>query len=666
MARIGIVLGADQFHFLGQVLDSLDTAAMLIDGDECIVAWNTSYLTFFPEHTGLIHPGWPYPENLRHYFTLNTAESERGNLDQIIAQAIARHRNMVHPLVFQNPDGRWMRSQIFWAPDGSCLKIWTDPGKLSAIFQAGDEISMSNAVNDGIAVFSPDGRFMLANRRMTDFFPTAVDLFNEHSTYRDHLRRYCDTIFDASEAAKLGVLMERQRPSEVPLLDPLVIRRRDGRWMKMEERIGFDGRLNVLWTDVSALKSMDSAIVELNRLVQEREQARRETEAALRRSEAASQAKSSFLAMMSHEIRTPMNGILGMVRLLMESPLSEEQSDFAGTVYHSVEALLSILNDILDFSKLEAGKLDIEPTDIDLPQLITGVLALMSPRAAEKGLKLEQRIDPALPRWISIDPVRLRQVLLNLVGNAVKFTQHGSVSLSVRHIGDAPDGRPFARFAVADTGIGIAPETAEHLFTEFTQADNTITRRFGGTGLGLAICKKLVQLFGSRIDVSSVPGEGSTFSFTLPLSAASGPPRPIGSAADRDGGAPQVPPLSILLAEDNLVNQKVAVAMLRKRGHQVTVVGDGGQAVDAVGAKDYDVVLMDVQMPLVDGLEATRRIRALPPPRNRVAVIAMTANAMKGDEQRCLDAGMDGYVSKPIDPGQLDAALLRHVAARVT
>jgi signal transduction histidine kinase/ligand-binding sensor domain-containing protein/CheY-like chemotaxis protein len=399
---------------------------------------------------------------------------------------------------------------------------------------------------------------------------------------------------------------------------------------------------------------VDARTRELQEEVAERTRAERALVEAREAAIEASRLKSEFLANMSHEIRTPMNGVIGMTDLALEHRLEPRVREYLETVRSSAESLLCVINDILDFAKIEAGKLDLVAVDFDLRQLLDDLVALLEPRARDKGLVLRCHVPPDLAPRLSGDPLRLRQVLTNLVGNALKFTDRGEVRAELALVESPEPSRPVGvRFAVADTGIGIAESDCARIFDAFTQADGSSTRRFGGTGLGLAISSQLVQLMGGRLEVESEPGRGSTFSFTVGFVEAD-------ASVEEPEIAPSIPVgrrLSVLVAEDNPVNQLLTVRLLEKAGHQATVVETGTAAIDALGRSHFDVVLMDVQMPAMNGFEATRLIRAATGPRAGVPIIALTAHAMRGDRERCLDAGMNGYVTKPLRADELYAAL---------
>jgi len=452
---------------------------------------------------------------------------------------------------------------------------------------------------------------------------------------RLHPREFYQSIWDSLLAGVVwqGEVCNRNKRGELYWISATMIPVMDGQ--------GLPERYIAIGTEISSRKFAEAALQD-----------------ALTKAEAANRAKSDFLATMSHEVRTPMNGVLGMVDLLLDTRLTNEQQQMAMTVRSSGEALLEILNDILDLSKLEAGRMEVEVALFRPAELARGVVELFTPKAREKGVELVLEAAPELFENYLSDPGRLRQVLLNLVGNAIKFTKKGRVSVALSL--DTIDGELHLAARVTDTGLGIAKAAQGRIFGTFSQGDASMARRFGGTGLGLAICKRMVELMEGAIGFESQEGQGAAFWFRVPLMTVGQFPQDVDSNLEEPGSeSDSQPSLRILVAEDNVVNQKVAQGILSRLGHSVEIAEDGEVAVRKLMAADFDLVLMDMQMPDVDGLEGTRRIRALDGPKSRTPVIAMTANAMSGDRKICLDAGMDDYITKPITRASVAALLER-------
>ena len=374
--------------------------------------------------------------------------------------------------------------------------------------------------------------------------------------------------------------------------------------------------------------------------------------------EKASQVRTAFLATMSHEIRTPLNGIIGMSSILETTELTAQQRGHLKTIHECGEALLDIVNDVLDYAKLDSGAIQLEQTAVDVRGLATSVKEMLGPRAQEKKLSFDVVIADDVPASIETDGTRIRQVLINLVGNAVKFTLTGGIIVSVGSR-TLSGGRPGLRFSIIDSGIGLAEGSHVHLFKEFSQVDASITRRFGGTGLGLAICKRIVDAMGGDIGVESTLGKGSVFWFDVPAPEA----KPAAPPAERSARTRLPNQLSVLLVEDNAVNQQVATLLLTAMGHTVTVADHGQVALDLAGRQAFDVILMDMHMPVMDGVRTAKALRAGSGPNAHTAIIGLTANAFASDRQACLDAGMDDFLAKPVTRAKLEAVVARHSSA---
>jgi signal transduction histidine kinase/CheY-like chemotaxis protein len=641
--------GGAHHRAYADLLEGLDIACCVFDADDRALVWNESFLRFFPEHRGAIHVGEPYEDNLRRFYAGRLAGQELQFLERYVSDGVARHHAQLRPFAFEHLKRR-IQVNALDVGGGARARIWREiPGApggqtsgsrasamVPAIDLAGDVLEW---FPEAVMLIGIDDKVTFVNRRLVGLYlldDPAEIVGRSFNGFLDLLARRVPAEPGADEFGPewRWRMVEHRRFPGVPYEFQLP----GGRWVRIVESRTADGGFCALHTEITEIKRQETALAN-----------------ARRAAEAASQAKSQFLATMSHELRTPMNGVIGMIDLLNADTLSADQARWLGPLKQSAEAMMQLLGDILDLSKIEAGSLVLERADFQPRAVAEDVIRLFAVAAAAKGLRLEFDWPPDATRDRLIgDPVRLRQVLVNLLGNAVKFTGRGMVALRLDSSEATRDGKLRLLLSVSDTGPGIAPEHFERLFKPFSQADSSTSRRFGGSGLGLVISRRLVEAMGGAIGVESTAGLGARFwfdvVFELGATAASSnesEPQPAGTGAG----------LRLLVAEDNAINRLVVGAFLAHAGHHVTFVENGSLAVAAAHTGGWDAILMDMRMPEMDGATATRAIRALPAPFNAVPIIGVTADALSNERSEHMKAGLDAYVTKPIKQTDLERVL---------
>ena len=646
---------------LVDAIDSLEEAFAYFDADDRLVISNRRFAdVLLGEFADRVVPGITFEELVRLQLERKKLPDSQlhGDPEVWVADRLRRHRNPSDPFELRLDEETWYLTAENRTQDGGIVCVYTDITELKRREQevaakSTQLVAVLENMAQAVSMTDSDGRLVAYNQKFLRLLGIPEQICTPGAAWENVVLNIGKKRgFGPYEKSKLekDLLDAVRENSDCSLVYPMA----NGQILEIEGNPITEGGYVFTYTDVTQR--------ELARRLRRRE---RELSEAKEQAETANQAKSSFLATMSHEIRTPMNGILGMAGLLLKSGLDDGQRHMAERIKQSGDALLRLLNDILDLSKIEAGKMELEENVFEIATMLDGAVALMEPRARQKGLVLTLSVAPAVPTHVLGDSGRLRQILINLVGNAIKFTEWGSVVVRV----DAravKDDRVELLFKVIDTGPGISPEDQERLFSKFTQIDDSATRKFGGSGLGLAISKELVQLMSGSIGVTSTPGKGSEFWFSVNAKA-----RDIDLPANKDtqnanelAGMERTSELRVLVAEDNVVNQEIIAATLEDAGMQVDLVANGLEAVEAVKSFPYDLVLMDIQMPELDGAAATARIRDLPGNESRIPIIALTANAMAGDREKYLAAGMDEYASKPIEPNVLFSAIARCIGQK--
>ncbi len=603
---------------MAEVLDDQAAGLCLFDGEDRTLLWNRSFMQLFPEHDGLMHAGEPYADNLRRFYAARLGESDPAAIEKCVAEGLARHRAQHQPFSFEH-GGRWLRVASLPIPGIGRVRVWT---VLPAPPSDGDDavpLLLEAGTGDGWAVTEPDGRIARGNAGLARLFAlphaSAVQGMTLEALLRHAWRGGAPealerVLLTADEGGRfIGIPFELELPG--------------GRWLRVLQQRRADGGTVSSFADITAPKALQAELL-----------------AAREAAEAASRGKDALLATVRHELRTPLHALIGLLDYLGEDGLAAEARRRLALAQEAAAGMLSLVEDILRFSALQAGGEAPRPEPTDIRAMVEGVRGLLAGRAAAQGLALSAEVAPTVPQAVHTDGPRLRQVLLNLVGNALKFTPAGSIAITARREEDG------LVIEVADTGTGIPAEAQARIFEPFMTAGEADGRRHGGSGLGLAISRSLVRAMGGEITLDSTPGAGSRFRIHLPQASAADATTEVGPPVLRLAG------LRVLVVDDQALNREVARLHLTALGAEVGLAADGPAAIAA--APGFDVVLMDLDMPGMDGFTAAQAIRAADA---RACILALTAHAGEAYRQRAAEAGLAGVVTKPVTAAQLGAAI---------
>lgn len=667
---------------LDEAIENINEGFVLYDSEDRLVRCNQKYREIYALSADKLIPGVTFEELIRYGVERRQYRGAYQDPETWIAERLRLRNTPTEPFEQALGDGRWLMISDRLTSTGGRVGIRTDITELKrhlsdleaarenlrAQAERMSDLAVENqrahevlndaieSIGEGFVLYDANDKLVMCNSRLKAFFPGVAPLIEPGLSFETFIR-----------AAFLSGHLEANRPLEEEILERKRRRRQgtsatfiealgDGRWLQISNRMMHSGGIVTVFNDISELKNRELALIEARNNLEEQAQ---RMKALMEVADAANRSKSDFLAMVSHEIRTPMNAVLGLSGLLADTKLDAEQANFVECIEESGAHLLGLINNILDFSRLEAHKNEIRPVATDLRVLIAGAGKMVTVLAEKKGLSLNVDIDPAMPNQIMVDAAHLNQILINLLGNAVKFTKVGHVNLRLDCLDDQPDHVQW-RIRVSDTGMGVAPALRATIFDPFERGRAEDNGQITGTGLGLAITHKLITMMGGAITLLDQEPPGTTFEIVLtcPKAKVATLPAPAAPVLDQPASV-ETRPLRILVAEDTPASQLVIRTMLEKRGHQVVLTEDGQFALEAASAQDFDLILLDIQMPRKSGYEAVADIRHLSGRRGAVPVVALSAQAFVTDRQRALEAGFDDHLAKPVRPQELTQLLTR-------